>query len=219
MPLSPHRPLLYLITSGATTRQTTSSTKEFLHILQLTEAAVAARIELLQIREKKLNTRTLFDLATQAAGITRGSSTHLLINDRADVAAGAGADGVHLTSDSIPVESVRSALGPDFVIGASTHSADEAAAARMSGADFVVFGPVFETLSKPIYGEPLGIRALSHVVSTVPGFPVLALGGLEVDNVTECAQAGAAGVAAITMFTDPTRLEAIADEVRSNFRQ
>ena len=218
MPLSPHRPLLYLITSGATTGQTTSSTKEFLQILKLTEAAVAARIELLQIREKKLNTRTLFDLATQAAAITRGSSTQLLINDRADVAAGAGADGVHLTSESVPVEAVRTAFGPDLVIGASTHSADEATAARISGADFVVFGPVFETLSKPIYGEPLGTGALSQVVSTLPGFPVLALGGLEVDNVTKCAQSGAAGVAAITMFSDPARLDAIANEVRSKFR-
>jgi thiamine-phosphate pyrophosphorylase len=219
MPLTPHRPLLYLITSGATTEQTTSSTEDFSLILELVEAAVAAEIDLLQIREKKPATIILFELASLAAGITRGTSTQLLINDRADVAAAAGADGVHLTSHSVPVTAVRSAFGRDFVIGVSTHSVDEAEAARKNGADFIVFGPVFDTLSKRTYGEPLGIGALVTVVSTLPTFPVIALGGIELDNVPDCARAGAAGVAAITMFDKPARLTEIANQVRSKFKQ
>jgi thiamine-phosphate pyrophosphorylase len=126
---------------------------------------------------------------------------------------------VHLTSRSVPVGAVRSAFGRDFVIGASTHSVDEAAAARKSGADFIVFGPIYETLSKRAYGEPLGIAALTDVVSTLPGFPVLALGGLKLDNVADCARAGAAGVAAITMFDDLARLTDIANEARSRFKE
>ncbi len=178
-----------------------------------------ADIDLLQIREKRLNTRVLFELASRAASITHGTTTRLLINERADVASAAGADGVHLTAQSVPVEEVRRAFGSGFLIGSSTHSVTEAVEARNGGADFIVFGPVFETLSKRGYGEPVGIDALADVVSTLPGFPVLALGGIKLDNVVECARAGAAGVAAITMFDEPDRLIDIAKEVRSKFQE
>lgn len=217
MLFNPNKPLLYLITSGATTEQTTSSTEEFSRVLELTEAAVKAELDLLQIREKRLNTRVLFELASRAASITHATTTRLLINDRADVALAAGADGVHLTTHSVPVEVVRRAFGPEFVIGSSTHSVAEAVDASNGGADFIVFGPVFETLSKRGYGEPVGIDALAEVVSRLPGFPVLALGGIELDNVAGCARTGATGVAAITMFNDPDRLIDIAREVRSKF--
>lgn len=216
MPLNPNRPLLYLITSGATSEQTTSSSSEYSEVLRHTEAAVAAGIDLIQIREKKLNTRVLFELASQAAEITRGTSTQLLINDRADVAAGAGADGVHLTTQSIPVAAVRTSFGSELLIGVSTHCADEAEAARAGGADFVVFGPVFEPLSKP-YGSPVGVQALARVASAVAPLPVVALGGVDLGNVVECARAGAAGVAAITMFNNRDGLTDAGREVRARF--
>ncbi|HKO43273.1 MAG TPA: thiamine phosphate synthase [Pyrinomonadaceae bacterium] len=218
MPLNPNRPLLYLITSGATNEQTTSSSSEYSEVLRLTTAAVAAGIDLVQIREKKLNTRVLFELATHAAEITRGTSTQLLINDRADVAAGAGADGVHLTTQSLPVAAVRESFGPELLIGVSTHDAGEAEAARAGGADFVVFGPVFEPLSKP-YGAPVGVQALTRVASTVDPLPVIALGGVDLGNVVQCASAGAAGVAAITMFNNPDRLTDVVREVRARFHR
>jgi thiamine-phosphate diphosphorylase len=217
MPFKPNKPVLYLITSGATTEQTTSSTEEFSRILKLTESAVDAQIDLVQIREKRLTTRVLFALASRAAKITHGTSTQLLINDRADVASAAGADGVHLTTHSVPVDGVRSAFGRDLVIGVSTHSIDEAVDASKGGADFIVFGPVFDTVSKRSYGEPLGIDALAKIVSTLPTFPVIALGGIDRDRVGQCARVGAAGVAAIRMFDDPARLTDIAKEVRSQF--
>ncbi len=219
MPLSPNRPLLYLITSGATTERTTSSTDDFSQILKLTEAAVAASIDLLQIREKNLSTRVLFELASQAAKITRGTSTQLLINDRADVALAAGADGVHLTAQSVPAEVVRPAFGPDLVIGVSTHSKDEAVAAQNGGADFIVFGPVFDPLSKRTYGEAVGLAALRKVVSMVAHLPVIALGGISLDRIADCARAGAAGIAAITMFNEMSRLVDVATEARLRFKQ
>ena len=218
MPLNPNRPLLYLITSGATSEQTTSSSSEYSDVLRLTEAAVAAGIDLVQIREKRLNTRVLFELASHAAEITRGTSTQLLINDRADVAAGAGAGGVHLTTQSVPVAAVRTSFGCELLIGVSTHSAEEAEAARAGGADFVVFGPVFEPLSKP-YGRPVGVRALSRVAAEVAPLPVIALGGLNLGNVLECVRAGAAGVAAITMFNDRDGLTDVGREVRARFNR
>ena len=218
MPLNPNRPLLYLITSGATNEQTTSSSSEYSEVLRLTEAAVAAGIDLVQIREKRLNLRVLFELASHAAEITRETSTQLLINDRADIAAGADAGGVHLTTQSLPVAAVRASFGPQLLIGVSTHSAEEAEAARAGGADFIVFGPVFEPLSKP-YGLPVGLQALSQVVSAVAPLPVIALGGIDLGNVAECARAGAAGVAAITMFKDRDRLTDVKKEVRVRFNR
>jgi thiamine-phosphate pyrophosphorylase len=219
MSLKPNKPLLYLITSGATTPQTTSSTEEFSRILKLIESAVDAQIDLVQIREKRLTTRVLFELASRAASITRGTGTQLLINDRADVASAAGADGVHLTTQSVPADVVRSAFGQDVVIGVSTHSLDEAVDASQRGADFIVFGPVFDTVSKRSYGEPLGIDALAEAVSTLPDLPVIALGGIDLHSVGDCARAGAAGVGAIRMFDDPARLSDIAKEVRSKFAE
>ena len=218
MPLNHNRPLLYLITSGAPSQQTTSSSSEYSEVLRHTEAAVAAGIDLVQIREKKLTTRVLFELTLHAAEITRGTSTQLLINDRADVAAGAGADGVHLTAKSLPVAAVRTSFGNELLIGVSTHCVEEAEAARAGGADFVVFGPVFEPLSKT-YGSPVGVQALSRIASAVAPLPVIALGGVEVGNVVECARAGAAGVAAITMFNDRDGLRDVSREVRARFNR
>ena len=177
--------------------------------------AVAARIDLVQIREKHLNASVLYQLATSAAGITKGSATQLLINDRSDIAAAAGADGVHLTTSSLPTAVVRQAFGVGFLIGVSTHSLAEANLARRGGADFVVFGPVFETASKRKYGEPLGLTSLARVCAELSPFPVLALGGVEIGNVSDCIRAGARGVAAIRMLQQPDRLADIADEIRS----
>jgi thiamine-phosphate pyrophosphorylase len=188
------------------TAQTTPASKEFTHILELIEAAVAARIDLVQIREKNLSARVLFELATLGAEIVRGSDTRLLVNDRADIASSSGAHGVHLTTNSLEPAVVRQAFGADLLIGVSTHSLSEAIAARDGGADFVVFGPVFQTVSKQSYGEPVGLETLRNAASTLKGFPVLALGGVATDNIRDCFRAGADGVAAIRLLSDPAKL-------------
>lgn len=220
MPFDPHhpqRPLVYLITSGETTARTTPESEEFSAVLQLVGTAVAARIDLIQIREKELSANVLYQLSAKAASITKKSTTKLLINDRADIASAAGADGVHLTTASLPTEVVRQTFGDEFLIGVSTHSIEEVTLARRSRADFVVFGPVFATASKSAYGDPLGLISLASVSSEVAPFPVLALGGVTIDNVPDCSRAGAAGVAAIRMFQQPDRLADIVDEIRRRF--
>src|SRR6185369_124285 len=152
--LSP--PILYLITRGATTEATSSQSPEFQDILNQIRAAAAAQIDLVQIREKRLNARVLFELAEQAVDLTRVSSTRILVNDRADIAAGAGAHGVHLTTQSLDTAVIRNSFARNFLIGASTHSREEAQLAYEQGADFIVFGPIFSTKSKEQFGPPLG---------------------------------------------------------------
>jgi len=215
MPLDLHSPpLIYLITSGKTTARTTPAADEFSGVLQLVQAAVGAQIDLVQIREKNLTASVLYQLALSAARITKGTATKLLINDRSDIAAAAGADGVHLTTSSLPTAVVRQAFGAEFLIGVSTHSLEEANIAWHGGADFAVFGPVFETTSKKGVAEPPGLAGLTRVCSALSPFPVLALGGVSIDNVAECSRAGARGVAAIRMLQEAAQLAAVAEEIR-----
>jgi thiamine-phosphate pyrophosphorylase len=212
-------PLLYLITRGQTTAGTTSATEDFANVLRTVQAAVAAGVDLVQIREKNLNANVLYELSAKAAALTRRSATRLLINDRADIAADSGADGVHLTTSSLPAGVVRRTFGDDFLIGVSTHSAAEGECARRSGADFVVLGPIFETPSKRKYGDPLGLGLLAKACAELAPFPVVALGGLTLGKVAACIQAGAQGIAAIRMLNDPDRLGSVVREIREEFEQ
>lgn len=207
-------PLIYLITNGGTTNKTTPDSEEFSKLLTLIEKAVAAEIPLVQIREKALTARALYTLTSRAVAIVRGTSTRLLVNDRYDIAVSAGADGVHLTSQSLPPGVIRSISPADFVIGVSTHSIEEAQRAKDAGADFILFGPVFETESKRIFGEPQGLRKLAEVVESVPGFPVIAVGGIGADQVELCLRSGATGVAAIRLLNDAENLVSIVSEIR-----
>lgn len=200
------------------TAQTTPEDSQFTDILRLVEAAVAARVPLFQIREKLLSGRVLYELVTRAVEITRGSDTRLLVNDRADIARAAGADGVHLTTQSLPADVVRKIYGPEFLIGVSTHSSEEARVARVRGADFVVFGPVFATESKREFGEPQGLVRLEEITSELRGFPVVAIGGITLDNVAACFEAGASGVAAIRLLNDAERISSIVEVIRSVYR-
>lgn len=207
-------PLLYLITSGETTQATTPSSEEFKRLLRLTAAAVAARIPLIQLREKNLSARTLFELAACAARLTRGSDTRLLLNDRADIASVAGADGVHLTTRSLEARVVRRAFGEDFLIGVSTHTLAEAVSAQRAGADFATFGPVYDTPSKRAYGQPTGLLALKEAAHMLAPFPLLALGGITLENAHDALRAGAHGLAAIRLFNDADALHEIVERLR-----
>lgn len=203
------KPILYLITRGASTETTTPGSPEFKQILDQVSAAIASGLELIQLREKRLTARVLFELVEQSVALARGSATRLLVNDRADVAAAAGADGVHLTTKSIDAKAIRRTFGEDFLIGASTHSLAEAEVAKESGADFVVFGPVFATPSKEDYGLPAGLAKLEDVAKNLAPFPVIALGGIHHANAQDCLRAGASGIAGISLFEDFERLDEI----------
>ena len=170
---------------------------------------MAAGLSLIQLREKNLPAGVLYELALRAARITGGSATRLLVNDRADIASGAGADGVHLTTTSMETDIVRRTFSRALLIGVSTHSVAEACAARDGGANFVVFGPVFQTASKQILGAPAGLDKLKEVARILSPFPVLALGGVAAGNAAQCLQAGAAGIAGISLFSQASDLRRI----------
>ena len=192
-------PIIYPITSGKSTPQTTPDVLRFL------QNVVKAQLPLVQIREKSLPARELYKLTKSAVEITLGSQTRLLVNDRVDIALAAGADGVHLTAQSLPADVVRKICGPEFLIGVSTHSLAEAQAAQTGGADFVVFGPIFDTESKRVFGAPQGLDKLREVTDELGEFPVLAIGGITRDNLDACVSAGASGIAGISLFEQFTR--------------
>ncbi|MCA1568421.1 MAG: thiamine phosphate synthase [Acidobacteria bacterium] len=216
MPLDLTNPITYLITDGRTTRETTSSSAEFTRLFALVGACVLARVSLVQLREKQMRPRVLYELTRRAADLTRGSRTRLLVNDRADIALAAGADGVHLTARSLDPLVVRDISPRGFLIGVSTHSLAEARAASASDADFAVFGPVFDTPSKHAYGAPPGLAALREATHAVAPFPILALGGITRANLPQVVAAGARGVAAIRLFADESELDAVVEELRES---
>jgi thiamine-phosphate pyrophosphorylase len=161
------------------------------------EAALRGGARALQLREKDLSPRELYPLALEMRQLTQMYGAHLLINDRVDVALAVDADGVHLTTTSLPVTVARQLLGPGRLIGVSTHSMAEAQAAANEGADFVVFGPVFYTPSKAPYGEPVGLDALRAVRAAIT-LPILAIGGVKTANLDQVLDAGADGIALIS---------------------
>jgi thiamine-phosphate pyrophosphorylase len=176
-------------------------------LLALGEAGAGA----VQLREKDLDDRALYDL-TRLARAALPPATRLLVNSRLDVALAAGADGVHLPSDGVPVAALRARFGPELLIGRSTHTLAEVERARDEGADYATFGPVWTT---PAKGAPAGIAELARVAAA--GLPVYALGGVTLERFVEAAAAGAAGIAAIRLFQRPADLLEAARIAREAF--
>jgi thiamine-phosphate pyrophosphorylase len=185
-------------------------------LIDFLDEALSAGVDMVQIRERDLSASELFSLAEPVASSASKAGAKLLVNDRADVAACLNC-GVHLTTRSLPARAVRSAFGPEMLVGVSTHTTEEARMAENGGADFIVFGPVFETESKKVYGESVGIEAL-RTVSRGVRIPVLALGGIRLTNYQEALDAGAAGVAAISLFTEADDLNQVVREIKSSRR-
>ena len=169
-------------------------------LVELVADAAAAGITMVQIRERDLDDRRLLALTRR---VIAAAAPHALVvvNDRADVALAAGAGGVHLRGDSPPADRLWAVLPKGFVVGRSVHGVDEARGAAASGVHYLVMGTVFPSASKEP-GAPLaGIDGLAAVARAVQ-IPVVAIGGITLDNVQAVADAGAAGAAAIGAFTD-----------------
>ncbi len=184
--------------------------------------AVTAGVDWIQLREKDLEARRLFRLASAAIAASRaagsgGTGTRILINDRLDVAWAVGAAGVHLGEASLPVtEAVRSkrlAGRPDCLVGASCHSLGAALHAAGEGADYIFFGPVFSTPSKAGFGPAQGLERLSETCRSVR-IPVLAIGGITAANAAACLDAGAAGIAGIRLFQQAGGLSKLGPALR-----
>ncbi|MDQ3180795.1 MAG: thiamine phosphate synthase [Acidobacteriota bacterium] len=185
-------PLIYLITKGETTADNFAEKK--LETLKLIKNAVKAKISLIQIREKHLSARLIFELVTEAVKLTRQTETKILINDRADIALAAQADGIHLTSRSLSADIIRRNFPDDFIIGVSTHTIEEAELAKNQGANFATFSPIFYSPGK---SNPQGLEKLREVCKKLKPFPIIALGGIDETNYKSVLENGASGFAAI----------------------
>ncbi|MFI5364430.1 MAG: thiamine phosphate synthase [Candidatus Binatia bacterium] len=180
-------------------------------LLQVVEAALQGGVDAVQLREKDLAARELYALASELSVLCRRQGARLLINDRIDVALAVGADGVHLPGGSFTPADARAVLGPQALIGASTHNLEQAQRAAAGGADFIVFGPIFDTPAKRQYGAPVGLQALGVVTEKVT-LPVLAIGGITGERVESVRQHRVYGVAVISAIleADDPRAAALA---------
>ena len=178
-------------------------------IVQRVAAAAAAGIDLVQVRERDMDARALSRLVSRCLDAVKGTRTRVLVNDRLDVALTTGAHGVHLRSDSMSAPRSRSLAPIGFLIGRSVHSVDEAVRVTADGGvDYLLFGAVFATPSKPGH-PPAGVRMLADVAAAT-SVPVLGVGGITAETVTQLAGTGSAGFAAIGWFADGRGLEAAA---------
>jgi thiamine-phosphate pyrophosphorylase len=162
----------------------------------LLRQAVEAGVPAIQLRERDLPTDALLSLAREIRAFTAPRAVPLIINDRVDLMLALNLDGVHLRASSLPVAVVRRLVGPDRLVGVSTHSLAEVKDAGREGADYVVFGPVFDTPSKRQFGAPAGLETLAEVCR-VSDVPVFAIGGVTGASVPDLRRAGAHGVAVI----------------------
>ena len=169
--------------------------------IQRVRAAARAGVHLIQVRERDLAGGALARLTEECLDAVRGTRARVVVNDRLDVALAVSAHGVHLRGDSIDAARIKRIAPPGFLIGRSVHSVEEALAVSGNGAvDYLVFGSVFETRSKP-GREAAGLHALD-AVSTSTTVPVLAVGGISASHAGAVARAGASGIAAIGLFAD-----------------
>jgi len=201
---------LYLVTDRGMTQG-----RDLLWVLQ---QALDGGVKGIQLREKDLVGRELFFLAEAARKLTQRYHALLLINDRIDIALAVDADGVHLSTASIPIESARALLGRQQLLGASTHSLEEAQEAERNGADFVVFGPVYFTPSKASYGSPQGLAALKKVVEKL-SLPIYAIGGIKPENIADTRRTGVRGVALISAVMSAADPENATKEILKLFNR
>ena len=165
-------------------------------LVELVEKAIRGGVHMVQLREKNLETRPWLDLALELAKICRKNRVLFIINDRVDIAAGCGADGVHLGQDDFPVASARKILGSRQIIGKSTHSIEQAKAAIKEKVDYVAVGPIFWTQTKKI-DQPVGTELVAQVRKLTKK-PILAIGGIQPENAASVLAAGATGVAVVS---------------------
>jgi thiamine-phosphate pyrophosphorylase len=162
----------------------------------LIQQAVNAGLPAVQLRERDLSTGALLALAREIQSMTVPHAVPLIVNDRVDLVLAMNGDGVHLRANSLPVSVARRLIGPDRLVGVSTHSIGEVEQANRDGADYVLFGPIFDTPSKRAFGPPLGLAVLAEVCRR-SAIPVFAVGGVTSMSVRDIRQAGAHGVAVI----------------------
>ncbi len=182
-------------------------------ILDVVRAAIRGGASVVQLREKAATTREMVELGQALHEITRQAGIPLIVNDRLDVALAIAAEGVHVGHDDMPVSLARRLIGPDLILGASPETLGEARQMERDGADYLGVGDVYGTPSKSDAGPPIGVGRLTEVIRAV-SIPVVAIGGITLENAGAVIQAGAAGVAVISAIVSAPDPEAAARRLR-----
>jgi thiamine-phosphate pyrophosphorylase len=189
----------------------------------LTHAEQAARLceggaRLVQLREKHLSAREFYAEVSEALKVARSFGATLIVNDRADVALAAGADGVHLGQDDMPPEAARALLGEGKIVGFSTHSVEQAVAAARLPVDYIAIGPVFDTSSKERPDPVVGLEGVRRVRAAVGGsVKLVAIGGIKAETAPSVLAAGADSIAVIGALLDTSDPAEITRRTRDFF--
>jgi thiamine-phosphate pyrophosphorylase len=184
----------------------------------LADALLAGGARVLQLRLKQATPRTLYALAAAIHPRARAADALFLVNDRPDIARAVGADGVHLGQDDVPLAVARQLLGPDALIGISTHDVAEATAAANAGADYIGVGPVYETATKERSLPARGL-ALVRTVRAAVASPIVAIGGITPDTAPDVLAAGATSVAMIGALVRSPDVSATVRDLRARLRR
>ena len=170
---------------------------------------IAGGATFIQLREKHASPRDFFEAAKPAIEIARKNNVMIIINDRVDIARALGADGVHLGQDDLPPNAAREVLGPDAIIGFSTHSVEQAIDAAGLPIDYIAIGPIFETKTKENPDPIVGLDGLAEVKKNIGNIPLVAIGGIDLDNVLDVLAAGADSIALVSaIIGDPALISA-----------
>jgi thiamine-phosphate pyrophosphorylase len=175
--------------------------------LEVLDALIAGGVKIVQLREKDLPDRDFFFLAQEFRRRTSAAGVTLIINDRVDICLVVKADGVHLGQDDLPLPKARKLLGPDYIIGASTHFYEEALQAVEEGADYINVGPVFATQTKAHVSQPVGLELFKEIQASV-AVPVTVMGGIKLDNLDQVLRTGARRIAVVTALTQADDISA-----------
>lgn len=185
------RPLFYYITDSRQLKRVS--------IIQCVRRALDWGVDFIQIREKELSERKLYDLTCQVVSMAQNTECQVLVNGRADLALAAGANGVHLPSAGLRISDIRSWIPKDFIVGVSVHSMREIRDAEAQNADYILVGHLFPTKSKEEYGPSLGLDFLRKACKST-SVPILGLGGMNPERIDPVMETGAAGIAGISLF-------------------
>ena len=185
--------------------------------LEVARKLVEGGVDLLQLRAKNQAAADIEKIAIQLHAITREQGVPLVINDHPEVARIIGAEGVHLGQDDMPIADARKVVGPDCAVGKSTHSLDQAIRAFYEGADYIGFGPLFATPTKPDY-PPIGLGDIAKAHDAVR-IPIFCIGGIKLDNLPKVIEAGARRVVIVSGLLQADDIAACARSVKALLSQ
>lgn len=182
--------------------------------LEVTRAAIAGGAGAIQLRDKEMGKRELLEWAKRLRDVTAESDVTFMVNDHIDIALASGADGVHLGQDDFPVAEARRLVGPSMVIGASSHSLEQALRAQQEGASYVNVGPIFPTATKKGGHPPVGPELIGTVLKHIV-VPITTMGGIDLSNVDLVLAQGARRVAVVSAVVGAEDITAAATALRA----